>query len=430
MINIGIIGSGNVGTGVIDILQKNGDYFFQKTGKRINIKKVAVKNIDKKRSYELEAINFTTDPMEIINDPEIQVVIEVIGGENPAYEYICQALKNKKHVVTANKEVVAKHKTTFFKLANENGVRIRFEASVGGGIPLIHALKIGYAANKIQSVHGILNGTTNFILTKIEEEQRDFNDVLQDAQRLGFAEADPTMDISGLDVAYKLNILAAVAFNIDVNLSDIYYEGIENISLTDITYAKEFNYKIKLVAIGTRSAEDKLSFKVHPLMIPSTHPLAVVRNEFNALFINGDAVGESMLYGKGAGALPTGSAVISDMVDLISCVEQNLAEEKVLLNSSQNGLIPFEETSSEYYLRLLVEDSYGVLEKIAGVLRKNEISISKLIQKNQSNSEAELVIVTHTAKEKNMAAAIKEFDSLQVIKDLYSLIRVAGEAPQ
>lgn len=423
-INIGIIGLGNVATGVIDILKQNAEIIKDRIGKTVKVKTIAVRNLNKNRKISLQDIRITTNPADILNDPDIQIVVELIGGENPAYEYLCQALKNKKHVVTANKEVVAKHKKEFFKLAQSNGVDFYYEASVGGGIPLIRTLKIGLAANKIQAIYGILNGTTNYILTKITEEEREFADVLREAQQLGFAESDPSMDISGLDAAYKLVILAAVAFRADIQTDQLFYEGIENIRLKDIQYAKELGYIIKLLAIGKEVGPNLLSFRVHPTMIPSDHPLAGVRNETNAIFIIGNAIGESILAGKGAGASPTGSAVVSDIIDIAFDVSGSRTRRNLDDTVRQITLVPIDEIQIQFYLRLLAPDTPGTLEKIMGVFARNNVSISKIIQKDIKNDQAEIVIVTHKIMEKCMKNAVQEFNHSGIVTKLLSLIRV------
>ncbi|NBV42791.1 homoserine dehydrogenase, partial [bacterium] len=277
-IKIGLLGLGNVGTGVVHILNENKKLIRRRTGKTLEIKSIAVRDASKQRPMTLDGIHITTDAESVIVDPEIQIIVEVMGGEYPAYDYICAALNAGKYVVTANKEVVSKHKHTFFELAMKNKVDIYYEASVGGGIPLIRTLKVGLAANQIEALYGIVNGTTNYILTKLEDGNKGFNEVVSDAQALGFAEADPTMDVSGLDSAYKLSILASVAFKADVSVSDLYYEGIESITKTDMTYAQELGYTIKLLAVGRALKNNQLTFKVHPTMIPVRHPLAGVRN--------------------------------------------------------------------------------------------------------------------------------------------------------
>ncbi len=421
-LNIGLLGLGTVGCGVVDILTKNQDIFIKRTGKRARIQSACVRNISKSRPVNLGSICLTDNPFDILHDPKIHTVVEVMGGDS-AYPFICEALRQRKHVVTANKLVVSTYKMELIECAKRQKVGFYFEASVGGGIPIIHALNVGYSANRIQSIYGILNGTTNYILTKMDEAHKSFRGVLKEAQKLGFAEADPAMDISGLDAAYKLDILAAVAFKANVSLPQIYYEGIESVGLKDILYAKEFGYTIKLLAIGRRLKEDFLSFKVYPALIPLSHPLAHVRNENNAIFISGDAVGDGMIYGKGAGGLPTASAIVADIIDIaIKHSEdfQHNCEEQLY----PAAIYPMEETVSQFYLRLRVKDRYSVLENIARVFGQNKVSLLKVIQKDRVGSDAELVIVTHRVKEKNMKQAIADLKALFSVKTLFSVLRL------
>jgi len=425
-LKIGLLGVGNVGLGVVSILDRNADLIEKRTGKRIIISKALVRASGKKRDLPSH-ITLTESIDDIVNDPDISIVVEALGGEYPAFDYIEKALKNKKFVVTANKEVVSKHKQYFFELAKQNGVDIYFEASVGGGIPLIRSLKVGYAANNIQQLYGILNGTTNYILTQIAEKNLEFNVALKAAQDLGFAEADPTMDVSGLDAAYKLVILAAVGFKADITIKDVYYEGITAVGLNDIVYAKEMGYAIKLLAIGKRYENDKMSFKVHPTLVPLTHPLAGVRNELNAVFIVGDQVGESMLSGKGAGGAPTGSAVVSDIIDIAFDTEARAGNKRNLEDQiSKVNLVPHDETESQFYIRLLLADTPGVLAKVTAILAQQSISVLKLIQKGEdaSRNEAEAVIITHSVQEKKMTQAIQQLKEQGAIKSLISVFRV------
>eukprot|EP01047_Picozoa_sp_COSAG01_P013504 COSAG01_NODE_636_length_14635_cov_18.612617_16_plen_316_part_01 len=307
-IRVALLGLGHVGKGVFDILQSHEKALSERIGRDVIIHSILVRDPKKYQQLDLTQARLVTDFDLILKQDDIDIIIEVMGGEFPAYDYICAALKAKKHVITANKEVMAKHQEHFFNLAKENQVDLCFEAAVAGGIPIIRALKVGLAANKINSLHGILNGTTNYILSKIQKEQREFSEVLAQAQKLGLAEADPSMDVSGLDAAYKLVLLAAVAFKCAISIDDIYYEGIENITLTDMRYADELGYGIKLLAIGKHFPEKGYSFKVHPTLIPKEHPLCGIHDETNAVFVYGDAVGESLLAGKGAGGAPTASA--------------------------------------------------------------------------------------------------------------------------
>jgi len=423
-IRIGLLGVGNVGRGVLHILEQNKALIAERTGKSLVVTHAVVRDIEKAKPFVSSDVVLTTDAYAVLRDPNIDVIVEVMGGEYPAFDYICEALRQGKPVVTANKEVLSKHKATFFSLAQEHRTNIYFEATVGGGIPLIRTMKVGLAANRIQSFYGILNGTTNFILTKLEEDGVPFADVLKEAQELGFAEADPTMDISGLDSAYKLTILGAVAFKANIQLEDVYYEGIENLDALDVAYAKEFGYAIKLLGIGREISPGKMTFKVHPTMIPALHPLANVRYEFNAVFIIGNAVGESILSGRGAGSEPTGSAIVSDLID-IAFDDQPLGNRRNLEPLDADvSVVPFSETSSQFYLRLHAVDTHGVLARISGILADHRIGISKIIQKEIVNNEAEIVLVTHLALEKDMTAAIEVLQGARVVHDVAAKIRV------
>ena len=398
MLQIGLIGFGNVGQGVADIIHNNQTLLQDRTGQTINIKYIGVRNTEKYAHHDIGSAKLTTDIDQIINDPEIQIIVEVVGGEYPMYDYICQALKNKKYVVTANKEVMAKHKNEFFKLAKENNVDIYFEAAVAGGIPIIRSLKVGFAANKIESLYGILNGTTNYILTKIQQNQAEFDTVLKESQELGLAEADPTMDVSGLDAAYKLVILAAVAFKVDIQLENITYQGIECISLRDIQYAEEFGYTIKLLAIGKRH-DKSMSFSVQPTMIHQEHPLANIHNELNAVYIYGNAVGEALLSGKGAGGSPTGSAVISDIIDIAFDLKQSQSQRNLETSLQSTALTSPNELKGQHYFRLKVADHPHALEKITGAFSHEDVNIAKIIQKDTTNNKAEIVLITYPANQ-------------------------------
>lgn len=424
MINIGLFGLGFVGQGVVEILNKNADHLSRRLGTPVRIKTVCVRDVTKRREVALAPDIKVTDKIDdILTDSDIQIVVEVMGGEFPAYDIIKKALQSDKYVVTANKEVVAKHKTEFFKLASDHKKDIYFEAAVGGGIPLIRAFKVGYAANQIKRLYGILNGTTNYILTKIEDEGRDFEDVLTDAQRLGFAEADPSMDVDGLDVAYKLVILAGVAFKADVTLQDLHYEGITSIGLSDIQFAKQLGYRIKLLAIGQLDEQGGLNLRVHPTMVPLDHPIASVRNELNAVFLEGDFVGESMLEGKGAGGLPTASAVVSDIIDIGFDLSQhsrrNLEQPKLW-----DKMVPLGEVSSRFYLRLRIQDAAGVLEKITHVFGQRDMSIQTIFQHESDQPGAQLVIVTHHVKESQMAESLEQLAELSAVFAIESVVRV------
>ncbi len=423
-IRIGLLGVGNVGCGVLEILENNQALIAERTGKFLVVTHAVVRNLEKARSLVSSDVVLTTDAMSVLQNPEVDVIVEVMGGEYPAFDYICEALRQGKPVVTANKEVLSKHKATFFALAKENRTDIYFEATVCGGIPLIRTMKVGFAANRINAFYGILNGTTNFILTKLEEPGSSFDAVVKEAQALGFAEADPSMDLSGLDSAYKLTILGAVAFKANVQLDDVYYEGITALESSDVAYAKELGYTIKLLGIGREVRPGKMTFKVHPTLIPEDHPLAHVRDEFNAVFIVGNAVGESMLSGRGAGGAPTGSAVVSDLMD-IAFDEHPLGNKRNLESLGADiAIVPFSDTVSQFYLRLHAVDTHGALARISSVLAEHQIGISKIMQKDIVDNEAEIVLVTHLAVESTMAAAIAMLESEPAVGGISAKIRV------
>ncbi|RAP30740.1 homoserine dehydrogenase [Candidatus Marinamargulisbacteria bacterium SCGC AG-343-D04] len=424
MINIGLIGFGNVGKSVFDIFAENGDLISNRIGQPIHIKKIAVRSIEKYSSQVPDPSLLTDSVDDILQDPDIDIVVEVMGGDQPAYNFITQALTHKKHVVTANKEVVSKHKRHFFQCAKEHGVDIYFEAAVGGGIPIIRSLKVGFSANNITAFYGIVNGTTNYILTKIQEEGKDFNTVLKTAQELGFAEADPTMDISGLDAAYKCVILAAVAFKIDVQLDSVYYEGIESISLKDIQYADELGFRIKLLAIGNRIDPDTFSLHVHPTLIPKEHPLSSVRNEFNATYIVGDQVGESMLMGKGAGGSPTASAVISDIIDISFNLSQSVSYRNLETRFSDAQVQSFDAHECQVYFRLSVKNTPGVLEQVSLQFSKHSISIEKIIQKEMIDDRADVVIITSPMSESTSRLLQENILSLDSCHQISSVLRL------
>jgi len=393
-LTIGLLGLGNIGQGVKTLLDENDALLQRRLGRRIQLKSALVRSLDREVA---STVRLTTNPQDILNDPEIDVVVEVMGGEEPARAYITQAIQQGKFVVTANKEVISKHKKALFNLAIQHQVDVFYEAAVGGGIPLIRTLKIGLAANRIESVVGILNGTTNYILTKMTEEKMGYADAVAQAQALGFAEADPSMDVSGLDTAYKLSILASVAFNADVGVSDFSYQGIDQLEQVDIGYAHELGYAIKLVATGRRLADDRLVFGVSPTLIATTHPLASVRNEYNAIYVVGNAVGESMLMGRGAGSSPTASAIVSDIIDIAFNTQRVPSARNLDNGFGSVGLVPDAAKSSQWYMRLVVDDAAGMLAHIGGVFDAHQVSIAQLIQKEKPPHQAELVVVTHEA---------------------------------
>ncbi len=425
IINIGLLGMGTVGTGVVKILTNNAYDISQKVGMSVHIKKIMVRNLTKSRNIETTA-EFTTSFEDIINDQEIDVVVELVGGMEPAKDYILRALRAGKHVVTANKDVVAKFGQEILDVAEENKVDFLFEASVAGGIPIIRPLKQCLAANKISEVMGIINGTTNYMLTKMMNEGLDFDSVLAEAQAKGYAEADPTADVGGLDAARKIAILASIAFSSRVSIDNVYVEGITNISKEDIGYAKELGYAIKLLAIA-KDDEKGIDVRVHPAFIPITHPLAAVHDVFNAIYIKGDAVGETMFYGRGAGEMPTASAAVADIIDVARNIKHQ-SNSRILCTCYENkSFCPVENTQSPYYVRLLVEDKPGVLAAIAGAFGAQEVSLHSVIQKRKVDNLSELVLITNQVLDASLRLALKTLAGLSVVNKVSNVIRVEAE---
>ena len=428
-IKIGLIGLGTVGTGVVRILQENAPLIEGRLGGRIRLHKVADIDLERDRGVQVPKEILTTDAEAVLNDPEIAICMELVGGIEPARTFILKAIQQGKHVVTANKALLALHGAEIFAAARESGVRVGFEASVGGGIPIIRSLHEGLVANRIDSIFGILNGTSNYILTQMTQEGKEFREVLKEAQQLGYAEADPTLDVEGTDAAHKLAILAALAFGVGVNFNDIYVEGISTIAPLDIQYSSEFGYRVKLLAIGKEDG-GKVELRVHPTMLPAHHLLSKVEGVYNAIYIAGDAVGATMFYGQGAGALPTGSAVVSDLVDICQDIIAGVkgGSSRSPLSSSQEGVIKkIDEVVTPYYLRFTALDRPGVLSKISGILGEHDISIASVIQKGRMIKGAvPIVMMTHEAMERNVRQALQAIDGLDVIRAKTILIRVEG----
>ncbi|MDF2879943.1 MAG: homoserine dehydrogenase [Clostridiaceae bacterium] len=422
-VKIALLGLGNVGMGVWRILNTNKNEIMKRSGYEIEVSKILVRDISKHRDLNVPKDLLTTDFNEIINDEDIKIVVELIGGAEPALEYMLMAMKHKKHVVTANKLVLATQGEELFNAADEEGILFYYEASVGGGIPIIREINESLTANKIQQLIGIVNGTTNYILTKMTLEGMDFNKALKEAQDKGFAEADPTSDVEGYDVAYKLAIMASLAFGTRVSVESIYREGISNIKAVDVDYAKRFGYVIKLLAIG-KEEDNELELSVHPAMIPKIHPLANVNDSFNAIFIKGNAVGDLMLYGRGAGDLPTGSAVVGD---IISILRNNLEQLNVTgIKSSapikkvrNAGKIP-----SEFYIRLNVKDKPGVLGEITVIFGSNKVSILTVNQEVNKEDDVSLVFITHGSLEESINKSLEEIQLLDAVNKVESVIRI------
>ena len=422
IINIGLFGYGVVGTGVGRLFQTNRSVIEQRANAMIRLKSVVIKNLNKKREYLDTSTIITTDPAAILDDPEIDIVAEMIGGIEPAKEYILRAIEAGKSVVTANKELMANYGKVILEAADARGVDIFFEASVGGGIPIIRALKESLTANNVKRIFGIVNGTTNYILTKMKNEGISLEASLAEAQRLGYAELDPSMDINGLDASAKLAILASIAFNVRVVHKNVYAEGIRGISELDIEYARDLGYTIKLLAIGEKS-DSGIAVRVHPALIPSDHVLASVSDAYNAILVIGDASGDIMFYGKGAGSLPTASAVIADIIDVVRNIMIGRSGKIGCTCFNIESIVPIEEVSSKFYIVLDVVDRTGVLAQIADVFGKNDVSIESVIQKQRSD-RTDLVFVTHSAPHKNLYASMEDLRKLNIVKKIMNFIRV------
>lgn len=430
---MGLIGFGNIGTGVVKLLQQNSELLTSKLGAKLVIKKIADINITSSRGVKIPKGVLTTDAREILNDPEISIVIELMGGYEPARTFVLEAIGSGKHVVSANKAMLATYGNEIFSAAQKKGVDVGFEASVGGTIPIIKTLKESLAANNINSMVGIMNGTCNFILTKMTDEGKPFDVVLKEAQQLGFAEADPTFDIAGIDTSHKMAIALSLAYGKKVNLKDIYVEGITKISGEDIAFAKELGYRIKLLAIAMLKEDGAVEARIHPTMISSGHLLANVNRNYNAFHLVGDASGPVFLFGQGAGMMPTASAVFSDILDcarnLLKGISGRVPLRSIDENSMKNiKLIPMDDVETKYYFRFSALDQPGILSKISGILGQHHISIATVIQKVREKASAvPVVMTTYKAKEKNVRQALKKIDKLNIVKGKTILVRIEDE---
>ncbi|MBN1366175.1 MAG: homoserine dehydrogenase [Syntrophaceae bacterium] len=431
-INIGLIGFGTVGTGVVKLLRQNEELITKKLGAKLVLKRIADIDVASSREIKVSKGLLTKDAGEIINDKNIAIVIELIGGYERARTFILEAIAKGKHVVTANKALLATYGNEIFAAAQKNGVDIGFEASVGGTIPIIKTLKESLVANRINSIMGIMNGTCNYILTKMTNEDKAFDAVLKEAQKLGFAEADPSFDIEGTDTAHKMAIILSLAYGKKVNLKDIYLEGITKISREDIAFARELGYRIKLLAIAMLR-NGAVEARIHPTMIPCNYLLANVNHNYNAFHIMGDASGPVFLFGQGAGMMPTASAVFSDIMDIARNVLSGNRFRGPLRSISEMEmtpikLIPMDDVETRYYFRFSANDRPGVLSKISGILGKNNISIAACIQKARvKRGSVPIVMTTYKAKEKNVQNALKKIDKLNVVHGKTVLIRVEDD---
>jgi len=420
-IQVGLLGLGTVGMGVYKLLRKRAETMDKTIGAQLEIKKILVHNKNKKREGVDETL-LTDDWKEIIEDDEIQIVIEVIGGIEPAKTMILEALKAGKNVVSANKDLIAEEGKEIFDTAQVAGKDFLFEAAVAGGIPIIRPLKQCLAGNDLTDILGIVNGTTNYILTKMFEDGMEFSDALKKAQELGYAEADPTADVEGLDAGRKMAIMASIAFHSRVVFADVYTEGITKITAADIAYAKEFDSVIKLLGVA-RNTPEGIEVGVYPVMIARDHPLASVRDSFNAVFIHGDAVDDAMFYGRGAGEMPTASAVVGDVIDEARNIEYGCSGRISCTCYQQLAVKDFGDVKNKFFLRMQVENCPGVLAQIAKVFGEHKVSIARVVQKNAKTDRAELVIVTEKVKEKHMGSALCELKEMKSIFEVSSMIR-------
>jgi homoserine dehydrogenase len=419
-LNVGIIGFGTVGTGTFEVLMKNRSLISDRVGMEVNVKSIADLDVETNRGISMDPKLLTTEATDVIDDPEIDVIVELIGGLDKAWEYILRAMEKGKHVVTANKALLADRGSEIYQAAARHGVNLAFEASVGGGIPIICALRYGLSANRILTMMGILNGTSNFILTRMGQEELPYSQAVEEAVALGFAEDPPTLDVSGTDAAHKLAIFLSMAFGAPFPFNDIYIEGIDTLTPEDIRFADEFGYCIKLLAI-MRTREERVEARVHPTMIPKSHILANVIGAYNAIYLEGDFAGAQLYYGLGAGSRPTGSAVVSDIMDLARQIKLELRSAMPPLGrfrSRQNKIPiqPMKDLKTAYYFRFSALDRPGVLSKISGILGDHQISISSVIQKGrEERGSVPVVMLTHPALESQVLKAVSLIDKLDVV---------------
>ncbi len=429
-INVGLLGIGTVGGGTFNVLQRNAEEIMRRAGRPIRIAVVADKNVVLAKKVTEGKCRVTDDAFSVVSDPEVDIVIELIGGYGVAKELVMKAIANGKHVVTANKALLATHGNEIFKAAQDKGVMVAFEAAVAGGIPIIKAVREGLTANRIEWIAGIINGTTNFILSEMRDKGLSFDTVLKEAQRLGYAEADPTFDIEGVDAAHKITILAAIAFGIPMQFDKAHIEGISKLDATDIKYAEQLGYRIKLLGI-TKRTEEGVELRVHPTLIPSKRLIANVEGAMNAVLVHGDAVGATLYYGKGAGAEPTASAVIADLVDITRMHTADPENRVPHLAFQPNAMadlkiLTMDDVITSYYLRMRIQDKPGVLADITRILADEQISIDAMIQKEPSEGEeqTDLIMLTHQTREKRVNAAIAKIEALSVVAGKVTKLRL------
>jgi len=433
-VKVGLLGLGTVGGGTVNVLTRNAKEITRRAGRGIGITHAAARDLNKPRICNTDNITLTTDPQQVVDDPEVKIIVELIGGDNLAREMVMRAISNGKHVVTANKALIAKHGNEIFAAAQAKGVMVAFEAAVAGGIPIIKAVREGLAGNNIEWLAGIINGTGNFILTEMRDKGSNFKDVLAEAQRLGYAEADPTFDVEGIDAAHKLSILASIAFGIPLQFEKVYTEGITKITREDVEYAEELGYRIKHLGIAKRTANG-IEMRVHPTLIPERRLIANVDGVMNAVLVKGDAVGPTLYYGAGAGADATASAVVADIIDVVRMLTSDPENRVPHLAFQADALsnvpiLNMEEVVTAYYLKIQAADKPGVLADITRILGERDISIEAMIQKepagsfSQAERTASIIMLTHNVMEGSMNQAIKEIESLDTIQGEVTRIRM------
>ena len=428
VIKLGLLGAGTVGGGVLQVLEKNAADILEKVGKPIKVKKILVRRLEEYQAQYGDKYEFTTDIQNILEDPEIDMVVELMGRVHPAKEYIEAALYQGKHVVTANKDVIAEYGEELFKLAADKKCDLLFEGSVCGGIPIIGPMKSTMAANQLKKIMGIVNGTTNYMLSKMANEHLDYDAVLKEAQEKGYAESDPTADVGGLDAARKVAILATLAFNMPVSLDDVAVEGIENIEQCDIKYASDMGYAVKLLGISKYTEEYGVSAKVTPTMLPLDHPLASVNGVFNALYVKGDAIGEAMFLGLGAGRLPTASSVCGDILECARNILSKSTGKTTIPIYREKRLCPLEYQQSPCYIRMQVTDKPGALAAIAAAFGAQDVSLRNVLQNGREGHDAEIVVITHSVSEANLSMALQLLKVLPVVKKVCCVIRVEDKS--
>ncbi|MFA9556371.1 homoserine dehydrogenase [Evansella sp. AB-rgal1] len=426
-VSVGLLGLGTVGSGVVEIIDNHQDKLMHQVGCEVKISKILVHDVDKKRDVYLNGTRLTNNVDDILNDSEIDVVIEVMGGIDDTKEYILQALRNKKHVITANKDLMALHGKELLQTAAENQCDLFYEASVAGGIPILRSLVEGLASDRITKMMGIVNGTTNYILTKMSQEGRKYDEVLKEAQELGYAEADPTSDVEGLDAARKIAILGTLGFSMHIDLDDVSVSGISQVTKEDLEYSDQLGYTMKLIGLAIRTGE-KVEISVQPTLVPHSHPLASVHNEFNAVYVYGEAVGETMFYGPGAGKLPTATAVVSDLVEVVKNMRLGVNGNSAVVPQFKKNLKSAEDITAKYFLRIHAKDQPGTFAALTSLFSEQSVSLEKILQLPVEDSKlAEIIIITHKATKQNFENILMQLKDLDVVEAVKSSYRVEGD---